>query len=522
MPIYRKLFAGLTAIALLISVPGCLHNARRDVVLPRELDQKEDEDPVGRDNGEEVTVPVELHRFEGGQLRPGEARQHTVKVVSDPPGARAYLGGKYVGNTPLVVAVPDSPVTVTLVKEGYLWAQGKIFPTHPMYLSLQLPPVSVPSTSVVETAISKLGPPTIQHLERGVLRIGPFVSSPRIMVSPSGNRIAMSYVVGLEGFPRFWLNVASVVDLERGVSRIVAAGLGGILSESPYSYPAEGIRLAAWQDDEHLVLLTSRVRPGSTEPVKEDLAVEVAYLSGGNRRVITTFPHYLLGREIAGAWIPAGSQALFLHSYLQEGEIWRVDLQTGEKALVKAGIPISKLGGYPAIEVSPDGWKAVYGVYAPEAGLGMVDLRTGLDRKIAPEDGPSDLPKWSPDSKYVAFRVGEKGRPYRELEGEDGNCLLANAVWVVDTGGRRVSRLVIPDKHIGEYAWTGDSRHLVLAATSVEKDERKEWGWRLVVEGFYLASLEGDSRTITPGFPGEPMVLINQGAGWVTFGTWGA
>jgi len=59
-------------------------------------------------------------------------------------------------------------------------------------------------------------------------------------------------------------------------------------------------------------------------------------------------------------------------------------LITGEKALVKGGTPPSKLGGYPAIDVSPEGWKAVYGIYAPGASLGVVDLRIGLDRKLFP------------------------------------------------------------------------------------------------------------------------------------------
>jgi len=66
--------------------------------------------------------------------------------------------------------------------------------------------------------------------------------------------------------------------------------------------------------------LPLKTRPGW----QEDLALEVVDLSGGQRKVVTAFPHYLLGRQVAGAWLPPGSQTRFLHSYLYEGEIWRV------------------------------------------------------------------------------------------------------------------------------------------------------------------------------------------------------
>ncbi|MGA7523352.1 MAG: S9 family peptidase [Acidobacteriaceae bacterium] len=132
-------------------------------------------------------------------------------------------------------------------------------------------------------------------------------------------------------------------------------------------------------------------------------------------------------------------------------------------------------------EVSPDGQWVAYTVSTVDTkadkrttdiwmvswdGKENIRLTYGSD---SAEDanglGSSGSPKWSPDGRYLSFTAGRPGK----AKGEQ--------VWVLDRRGGEAHQLTDVKGHLSSYAWSPDSKTLLLAIAPDEdqnKDKSKE------------------------------------------------
>ncbi|MFZ0631677.1 MAG: S9 family peptidase [Acidobacteriaceae bacterium] len=75
--------------------------------------------------------------------------------------------------------------------------------------------------------------------------------------------------------------------------------------------------------------------------------------------------------------------------------------------------------------------------------------------------GSSGSPKWSPDGRYLSFTAGRPGK----AKGEQ--------VWVLDRRGGEAHQLTDVKGHLSSYAWSPDSKTLLLAIQR-DEDENKD------------------------------------------------
>ncbi|MGA8109122.1 MAG: S9 family peptidase [Acidobacteriaceae bacterium] len=127
-------------------------------------------------------------------------------------------------------------------------------------------------------------------------------------------------------------------------------------------------------------------------------------------------------------------------------------------------------------QVSPDGQWIAYSVSTIEptadkrvsdlwmvSGDGKQDIRltwAGVVDQAAPSDdfGSAGSPRWSPDGRYLSFTSGRPG-PAK-----------GSQVWVLDRRGGEAHQLTDVKGHLSGYAWSPDSKRLLLSITPDEDE----------------------------------------------------
>ena len=138
--------------------------------------------------------------------------------------------------------------------------------------------------------------------------------------------------------------------------------------------------------------------------------------------------------------------------------IWKLDVASGRTSEIKLDIVTDEKDNEHEIEtvtndvdsfdLSPSGRRAVISV------RGQI-LTIATDRGDITRVNPdrmasrSDLPKWSPDGKYVAFVSDRSGR---------------DEVWIADPEGRTPKKITDLDNEKGALVWTPDSKLLLYTA----------------------------------------------------------
>ena len=138
--------------------------------------------------------------------------------------------------------------------------------------------------------------------------------------------------------------------------------------------------------------------------------------------------------------------------------IWKLDVASGRTSEIKLDIVTDEKDNEHEIEtvtndvdgfdLSPSGRRAVISV------RGQI-LTIATDRgditRVNPDKraSRSDLPKWSPDGKYVAFISDRSGR---------------DEVWISDPEGRTPKKITDLDNEKGALVWTPDAKLLLYTA----------------------------------------------------------
>ncbi|HKO10865.1 MAG TPA: S9 family peptidase [Acidobacteriaceae bacterium] len=129
-------------------------------------------------------------------------------------------------------------------------------------------------------------------------------------------------------------------------------------------------------------------------------------------------------------------------------------------------------------EVSPDGQWVAYTVSTIDTkedkritDLWMVswdgqhDVRLTWKGDVSDDSDPEDAesssnPRWSPDGQYISFMADRSGH------GKGAQ------VWIMDRRGGEAHQLTDIKDHLSSYAWSPDSKRLLLATTPAEPEEK--------------------------------------------------
>ncbi len=162
-------------------------------------------------------------------------------------------------------------------------------------------------------------------------------------------------------------------------------------------------------------------------------------------------------------------------------DIWTVDVESGEKTLLRDDFP--DYGTLFYLAISPKGDYAVYNLNQDDKlGVFIMDLATGEEKPLLPAgDTLSFYPTWSPDGKYVAAYTanalpdasGQGLQLYKLLPGEDGPMPAAQNITIADTQGNVVKTIALGPKDDGtdqflfQNIWLADSKNIAFVSADV-------------------------------------------------------
>jgi dipeptidyl aminopeptidase/acylaminoacyl peptidase len=134
--------------------------------------------------------------------------------------------------------------------------------------------------------------------------------------------------------------------------------------------------------------------------------------------------------------------------------------------------------------------------------------KTGASRQLTHLVGGIDSLAWSPDGKAIAFLFVENAtrsagalaamKPWAGVIGEDG--VEIQRVAIVDVASQQLNQVTPSNKHVYEFDWSPDSKHLAYVAAN-PPGENNWW-----VAELYTQDLDAASAP-TPGKPSVHMVL---------------
>lgn len=255
------------------------------------------------------------------------------------------------------------------------------------------------------------------------------------------------------------------------------------------------------------------VGSGASDPTATDRAVEApapgepveGYLPYGSvdDRIETGDAVRVQLRESAAPWasrrpeLDAGLRAGGGLVAVEPGSGTRVDVRDDEAARELAGMT-DLLGIEP-----PDGWRAVWGPAAVDAGMDA--LEAGLERAVD-------------DAERLASAVGETGILAGDTTGSEGPLARPNdGVWVLFgresrfalDGVRREATATMPGHHRVKAGSAAASTGVDFAEALCEPDPDAEFPFGVVRDSFGPA--EGDSLRIEHGKPDGRLITLGEG-----------
>jgi dipeptidyl aminopeptidase/acylaminoacyl peptidase len=130
-------------------------------------------------------------------------------------------------------------------------------------------------------------------------------------------------------------------------------------------------------------------------------------------------------------------------------------------------------------QLSPDGAWVAYVVGLSDTGkdkrqsdLWMVSWDGAQQVRLTSSPESESSPRWSPDGRYLAF-LASRGDEDEKKKG-------AAQVWLLNRAGGEAEQITNVKGGITEFAWSPDSKRLVLAADDPDLDEEpeKKEGWK--------------------------------------------
>lgn len=547
----------ITVLVLVLAVTGLLPGCGRNVPAKLLVESEPKGAVVFLDGTEIGTTPATFESLKPGRRRvtltyPGyrewstevellPGKEHKVsanlsplppeavfEVRSEPAGADVFIDGRYCGQTPVKVEIPQSAFCLTVEKPGYLWVQEFVSPqdirSAPRSYSallrvggLAVDAYLLPGGFNPEESVGPVAVPEVT-LSRDRVVIGPLQTESPLQIpnvpriSPGRDYLAMVITApSAKWLGGRWGEALVVFDLSTGESKAVYSSSGAVLGESQ-RLALPGIRILGFTGRSEIVVLTWS--QGKYVPEFEVRVLDIE--TGSERRIPGVFSP-ADGRQLCSWWFSRDKNTLFLELYRFSNEVIAVDLASGSAKTVYSGVPQSPAYGYPVIAPSPEGWRILWGMKLDGAGLHVVDLRNGADKRVLPGETVFSEAIWSPDGRWIAVPVGKPGGRWKSLHSYPETVLLADAVVILSSSGERETELVLPGKLITDLVWLPDSSGIV-AKTAIDAGE-----WNLAHTGTYALMLDGSTRELLSGdVQGATLLtdLAQVDTDWVFFSSW--
>jgi dipeptidyl aminopeptidase/acylaminoacyl peptidase len=146
---------------------------------------------------------------------------------------------------------------------------------------------------------------------------------------------------------------------------------------------------------------------------------------------------------------------------------------------------LARLKYVSAPERSPDGKWVAYTVSSADTekdkrdtDVWMVSWDGGEQVRLTSSKDSESHPRWSPDGKYLAFLASRKNDGDEDDDKKDKK--KGAQVWLLNRAGGEAEKLTDIEGDIDDYAWSPDSRRLVLVVDDPDPaaDPEKMEGWK--------------------------------------------
>lgn len=192
------------------------------------------------------------------------------------------------------------------------------------------------------------------------------------------------------------------------------------------------------------------------------------------------------------------------------GDIWQVDMSSGEKKILLDGIPQGN--GYLPVFFSPTGRYVVHQYKdGGKNGLVLIDTKDGESSLIIADKNYHFFPLWGPTEEELAFLTGVKQEDgYDLFLGEDGALPPATLIQVFNIEDKTLTPYRAPGYQVGAPMWSPDGKRLVFLSARWEEGIPYSYGPDLRWEGLWEIEIDmEESRLMTP-LKGE----------WFSLGGW--
>jgi dipeptidyl aminopeptidase/acylaminoacyl peptidase len=299
--------------------------------------------------------------------------------------------------------------------------------------------------------------------------------------SPDGKRIA--FVSARDGGSQVWVQD---FDTANGQVSAEARRITNISTE------AEG---ELWSGDGKYILFTSNVYPDCPDDACNKAHDDEKTASKVKAQVFTRLMYrhwnrYLTGKRSHLFVIPA------------DGSGSAKDITPGDH-----DVPPFNLGGQDFYAASPDGTEVAYtsNLEKDEAistnnDVFVIPIAGGTPKKISASPGSDSNPVYSPDGRYIAYRMQERNG----YESDRFQLVIYDR-----KSGSRKNLTVKFDRWVGSIAWSPDSKRIYFSA----EDKGESPIYSVSVEGGEVKEVVGghnDEQAFTPD--GKTLVFTRQSA----------
>lgn len=269
------------------------------------------------------------------------------------------------------------------------------------------------------------------------------------------------------------------------------------------------IQMLGWTGDNRVVFTRQGTQPDGEHKGQRGISLRVAEPGGGDVREAGWLP--VAQGMVRQVELLPEQGAVFIYISGAPGSLWRLDINSGQRTLLKDKLPL--YDGLFLPRLSPAGDCFVYELFEPDK-KGIYRLGfSGSDGKseekpFAPNgENWNFSPRFSPDGSHIAYYAaprkagapGQNAGDYDLLPMEDGPAPVAAAVDIATSGGRRIARLTVPGAKIGDVAWAEDGRRLAFIAGKTREADTAEVvpGMPVMEEqSVWIADLQGKTRKI--------------------------
>lgn len=456
--------------------------------------------------------------------------EYTLRVITDPPGAKVLVDGKESGTTPVDALVQDNVKhTVRVVSGDRAFEQQLDHVAVPLCVIYLRVAADVPGFAAHDISSAQPhpsvtpGPRPIRlvmaatNAPRGPVPMPASLAAPKLTWPESHRAVVAGDVSSIFAGPQGQLALITEHDRDETIFFATADPTHGTVTAKPLltwriKAAAQGVidvfyeRLfpVGWAG-KHLLFVAPEARSDGDAPGLPGMALWQVDTISGEKHRLSWWHCWATGLRLQGAWLTSDGRAAVIHTFNRGGSHFRVvDLLSRDDRLFSATVPYSEPGGCDLAVVSPDGWYVAWSgsTLAPGPGeVVVLDLRTGKETVVLRStDGTLGGVQWSPDGRMLAIGYAGKEERHWKVHTDDTGSLFPPRFTVVSLTGQRIAEVAVSGEILGSsLAWSPESDWVSVATIEPVPGTESE-------DPHFYGSAH--HRKVYAGPLGEPLLLV--------------